>query len=487
MSKLAKAVAWFGASSVIGTVIQVAKGKFGALVLGPEGVGILGQLTNLWSLFSTISGLSFFNGIIQRVASGIRDDDQLVVARQFSTSLLFLTLFSCVTSLLGAILASPLSHLIFSDNGQRAGLVALILLSIPFGVTSQTYRSLLTGHSLVRPVVKAQVAADVLGVLVFIPLLLSYGMWGAVAAFGLLQVFKLALQVRVVALHVGRQFLLPSYRLFDWKEVRRNVTFGANGILMQVMGIGSAIMVVRLIITSSGMEAAGIYSAAWKVSALYFGAIYAAAGGYFLPMLVATKTNIELSERVNETASLYLYLLPPAVIGLVVSGREILTVLFTSEFRTAAVLMALMLPADLLRITSETKGLVYLARRKLIVYSTIYAFWAIAFLGLSFFMLKLWGLVGVAAAYLIAHALNFSIVSLLVRRDFGFTMSSRTKTAFLSGCLSCAAASVVALCVIDLPLRLGLGAAIGLAWLRFSWGDPEFRNLALKTLKRMTP
>lgn len=487
MSKLAKAVAWFGASSVIGTATQVVKGKLGAVVLGPEGVGILGQLTNLWSLFSALSGLSFFNGIIQRVASGIRDENQLVVAKQFSTSLLFLTLFACVTSLLGAVLASPISHLIFSDNGERAGLVALILLSVPFGITSQTYRSLLTGHSLVKPVVKAQVAADVLGVLAFIPLLLSFGLWGAVAAFGLLQVFKLGFQVRVVALSVGRRFLLPSYRLFEWKEVKKNVTFGANGIVMQIMSIGSALIVVRLIITSAGIDAAGIYSAAWKISTLYFAAIYAAAGGYFLPMLVATRSNIELSERINETASLYLYFLPPAIIALVVSGPEILTVLFTSEFRTAAVLIAFMLPADLLRITAETTGLVYLAKRKLLVYSTIYAVWTMAFLSLSFFMLTLWGLVGVAVAYLIAHALNFVIIGSLVRRDFGFTMSHRTKAAFFSGCLACAAASVLALCAASLSIRLGLGAAIGLAWLRFSWRDAEFRNLALKTFKKLAP
>lgn len=486
MTKLAKAVALFGASSLLGTATQVVKGKLSAVVLGSEGVGVLGQLTNLWSLFSALSGLSFFNGIIQRVAAGARDGDQVMIARQFSTSLVFLTLFSCVASLTGAALARPISHLIFNDHGGRSGLVALILLSIPFGVTAQTYRSLLTGHALVKPVVKAQVAGDVLGVIVFIPMLYGLGLWGAVAAFGLLQLFKLGFQLVTVARSVGRDFLLPDLNLFDWKEVRKNVAFGANGILMQAMSIGSALVITRLIITSAGLNAAGIYNAAWKVATLYFGAIYAAAGGYFLPMLVAAKADNELSERVNETATLYLYLLPPAIITLVVAGPELVTLLFTREFHPAAVLMALMLPADMLRITAETTGLVYLARRKLFAYSAIYAVWVTAFLCISYFMLRRWGVVGVAGAYLLAHVINFLLIGSLVRRDFGLRMAPSTRAAFYSGCLACMAASAVALGVASFPIRLLAGATIGLAWLGLSWRESGFRELASKTIQRLT-
>lgn len=485
MSRLAKAVALFGASSVIGTLTQVLKGKVAALVLGPAGVGVLGQLTNLWSLFNAISGLSLFNGIVQRIASGIRDGDQDLVTRQFATSLLFLTIFSCFATLVGVALSPWMSHLVFGDDGQRAPLVAVVLLCIPFSVTSQTYRSVMTGHALVKPVVKAQVAADLLSAITFIPLVVWLDLWGAVIGFCLLQVFKLAFQLRAVKHSLGGRFISPSFRDFRSQEIQTNLGFGANGILMAVMSVGAVLIIVRMIISVEGMEAAGLYTSAWKVATLYFGAIYAAAGGFFLPMLVAARNHNELSERVNETAGLYLIILPPAIICLLGFAPELMTLLFSNEFASSATLLALMLPADLMRVTAETMGLCFLATRKLFKYSIIYLAWVVLFLAASYAMLLQWGLNGVAFAYLGSHLLNFVIVVVLCAFTFNFGLASSVWKSLLVG---------MGLCV--LPSGLVLGEA-GLGWrvigttfmlalfLFVNWRQPEFQRIHKKIIHRL--
>lgn len=485
MSRLAKAVAMFGASSVIGTLTQVIKGKLAAVVLGPAGVGVLGQLTNLWSLFNAVSGLSLFNGVIQRIASGVKNEDQKLVTQQFGSSLLFLTIFSCFSALSGVILSSTLSHLVFGDGGQRAPLIALILLSVPFGVTSQTYRSLMSGHALIRPVVTAQVAADLMGVVSFIPLVLWKGLWGAVLGFCLLQVFKLFFQLRAVRKSLGGKFILPSFRDFRLSEVQANLGFGANGILMAIMSVGSVLIIVRMIISVESLEAAGVYSSAWKVAALYFGAIYAAAGGFFLPTLVAARNAFEMEARVNETAALYLIVLPPAIICLLGTAPELMTLLFTTEFVGSAALLALMLPADLMRVTAETMGLCFLATRRLLRYSLIYIAWVAFFLLTSYALLLEWGLLGVASAYFISHFLNFFIVIVLCRLTFGMGLHSSTWQSLWIGMGLCLVPAALVIGEASFGWRILVSSLMLLIFISLNWRKPVFKKALDKITSRL--
>lgn len=485
MSALAKAIALFGASSFVGTLTQVARGKLAAVILGPAGVGVLGQLTNLWTMVHALSGLSMFNGVVQRIAAGRRNKDDELVRSQFASSLYFLTGFSCVTAVIGASLSGLVSDAIFGDAGLRAGLVALIILSVPLGVTSQTYRSLLTGHSLVKPVVKAQVASDLAGLAVFVPLVIYSGLWGAVLSFCLLQLLKLIFQLRAVAVSVGRSFLVPDVSAFDWKEVRANAGFGVNGIVMAMMSIGCTLIVFRMIITQEGLENAGIYGAATKVATLYFGAIYAAAGGYLLPVLVSAGEGEALESRVNETSQLYLFMLPPAVVGILSLAPELMTVLFTSEFEASARLLALILPADLLRVTAETMGLTFLATRRLVRYTGIYLVWVTLFLVASHWQLSVSGLSGVAGAYAVSHLVNFLVVALMCWHAFRLKLRRATWIALLVGVASCVTMGILVWTRAELSIRLFAGSIVIVTWLAVAFRFPAFRSLFGKVMARV--
>lgn len=484
MSALARAIALFGASSFIGTLTQVARGKLAAVVLGPAGVGVLGQLTNLWTMLHALSGLSMFNGIVQRIAAGRRDGDDRVVRGQFASSLYFLTGFSCLAAICGALLSSTISGAIFGDGGERAWLVALIILSVPLGVTSQTYRSLLTGHALVKPVVRAQVASDLVGLVLFVPLVIYFGLWGAVLSFCLLQLLKLVFQLRAVTVTVGASFLVPDASAFDWKEVRANVGFGANGIVMAMMSIGCTLVVFRMIIGQEGLEAAGIYGAAMKVATLYFGAVYAAAGGYLLPVLVSAGEGSALQDKVNETSQMYLFLLPPAIVGILCLAPELMAILFTTEFSPSARLLALILPADLLRITAETMGLAFLATRRLGRYTGLYLAWVVLFLAGSYWQLSVSGLSGVAGAYAASHIVNFILVVLMCWHAFGLSVSRVTWFALGAGLSACVAMAALVWAGMDLSIRLLAGAVILALWLMAAFRVHAFRGLFGKLIAK---
>jgi len=74
VSSLGKAFAFFTGASIIGSFTQVIKGKITAVLLGTEGVGVLNQLTSLWSLFSAVASLGFYNGMLRHLAPAWADD-----------------------------------------------------------------------------------------------------------------------------------------------------------------------------------------------------------------------------------------------------------------------------------------------------------------------------------------------------------------------------------------------------------------------------
>lgn len=485
MKGMAKALAWFTSGSLFGTLTQVVKGKLGAVILGAEGVGILNQLTGAWSMVNSISGLSLFNGVIQKIAKANSDGDQNALLTQLSTSLIFLTGFSCLTSLLAIIFSPYISDLIFDDNGTRYLLVAVVMISVPFSVVAQTYSSVLKGCKLVRPIVIAQVLSDFVGLILFVVLIMKFSLLGAAAGFSALQVAKLVFQIWTIQRNAGRHLIFPRTSLFSWGAVRGNIGFGINGLVLSVLSLGTVLVVSRWIISDIGFEANGIYSVAWKVASLYFGALYAAAGGYYLPSLVECIDNSELSAKISETLNLYMFLLPPLIIGITIGGELLLTILFSREFVAAALLLALMLPGDLFRVSSETISLAFLARSKLLIYTGAYAVWASLFLLFAWILLPLMGLLGVATAYFASHLTNFLITFIVAHRLLGFKMSQPCLQALMIGLGVVILAAFVAFNFSDNLSRFSLGLILLIIWGAVSWRDKSFRMLANAAISKV--
>jgi PST family polysaccharide transporter len=243
--------------------------------------------------------------------------------------------------------------------------------------------------------------------------------------------------------------------------------------------------VSRWIIAARGLGDNGIFSVAWKVASVYFGAIYASASSFYFPSLVACRDDGDLRSRVNEAISLYFYLLPPLIIALMAAGEDLMVLLFSPEFRPAAVLLLLILPGDLFRVLAEAMGMAFLARRRLLAYTLTYVLWASAFLALSWTLLPRYALMGVAGAYLASQVISAVAVYLCARRNFSFVLAWPALRAMVVGIVAVALAAG-ALSQAPAPLwRYGQGAAVLAIWFALAWTDARFRELAAQACARL--
>ena len=474
MNALARAVSLFMTSSVIGSLTQIAKGKVAAIVLGPEGVGVLNQLVALWNMFMVGARMGFGTGITRHLATYHAEADDARFQQHFSSSFFALGVVALIAAAGGVVFASGLSNAIFADSGARADFVAVIMLAVPLAVAGQVYRSLLNGTRSVSLLARARMFADVLGMIIFALMIVPLGLFGAIIGFIALHAFYLLL-VAMAARRVAPSGAVPCLPAFRWTEVARNLRYAGNGLVTTMVQIVATLLVVRWIIVDAGLAESGLYTSALKVAAVYMGGIYAASFGFTLPTLAALRSDAEIGREMNKTVRFYLYLLPPVVTGLIVMAEPLILVLFSAEFLGAAVLLVLLLPADLFRVTADTCNLGLLAREKLAVSATLTVLWGGMYIGLSAVLLPVYGAVGAAMAYVLSQIVRLIATNVAIRLSLGVGMDRSTLLA-----LARAAAFIVPVAALaawregDLVTMVASWLLAGLIWAGLSLLDDDF-------------
>lgn len=484
-SGLGRAFALFTGASAIGSITQVIKGKFTALALGADGVGILTLLTNLWSLFSVLATLGFYNGLLRHLAPAWEAEERTQFRRHMSSNALVMMTSACVLAFLGCLASPWLSDFLFPAGTDYSNLICLILLSIPVFVAGQIYRAMLNSVRATSAVVRVRIGADVLSVIALIGLLYLLDLKGAVLGYIALHVLYLLFAIYFVRKELGPDMLVPDPGLFTKEEVRRNLGFGLNGLVAVTIGIVTSLLISRWIIAMEGPEGNGLYMMAVKVATVYLGGLSAAAGGYYFPTLSAAKDDTEMFGIMNQTWAMYMQVLPPIICVLMLSGEWLMLLLFTSEFIPAAVFLLLLLPGDLFRVSAETLGIGLLVKKKLVVSTSAYFIWAMLYLGLSAVLLPAYGLLGVAIAYLVSQAYSALQQVVIARLLLGYWPNRVALLSLLRGVLL--VAITAGLIKTGWPFAVTLaaaGVALG-AWGLMSWSDPAFRSGVKKLARRV--
>lgn len=462
-------------AAMVTMVTQIVRGKLLALMLAPSGIGVLNQLQTTTNLLTTVSGLGFFSGVIQRVAAAKADGDDAAISRQMSSATIFLVGVALLMTLAAVIWSPILSNLMFADGGARADFVVLTALGIPLTVAAQVYRALLSGLREVAALVRVRIVGDLLGLAVLAGLLIPLGLRGAVIAFVVTQAVTLSVNLWQIVRVLGVKIVSVRFREFDLVEVRANLGYGAVSLFAIVLATLSAIIPSRWIIEFFGAHDNGLYVTAMRVNAIYMGAIYATSHSYFFPTLAAAKDANDTSIETNGVLQLYMILLPPLMAGIIIFADIIIPILFSNEFLPVALLLCILLPADLLTNMSRTLSLGLLARKHLWD-SFAMNLWVPVYLVLGWFLLHAWGIVGLAWAYLGSQLFALIMAWTLVRLRFGFRF---TRVGALASVLGVALVGGVGWTVGDLGHSWsGRGVAIALVAV---WGVAIMVNRELRT------
>lgn len=416
-----KGTSVFGGVQIFQIGINLIRGKFVAMFLGPTGMGISSLFSSSGQTIQQLAGLGLNLGIVKEVAA--QKDKESFGALLTVTK--YLILF---TSLLGALacvaLAMPLSRITFGSpdySWQFMLLGAMIF----FGVAGQGYLSILQGLHAVKLISVTTITGSLAGLIVGVPLYYLWGDKGIVPAMVILSFSTLTASF----IGVKKAIKTPKVRfdrILHSPIVKKLFLMGIVLVAADVVGSGCTYTINLFIRNFGALENVGLFQAANSVTNQYSGVVFTAMMLDFFPRLSeAADDNGKIKTIVNRQIEIVALIACPLICLLILTSPLIITILLTDTFLPIVDLMrwlgvgvlikALMYPLGYIAFAKDNRKLFFWLEG---VYGNL-MYLILSCLGYYFF-----GLIGLGYSLIIDCVLCFVVYYAVNRRLYRYNLSS---------------------------------------------------------------
>ncbi len=411
-----------GGAAGINILLGMVRVKFASVLIGTTGIGLMASLTSIQGLVGTLFGLGIGSSAVREVAGAVgRQDDKAI-----GTAVRVLRRISWLTGLAGMaamMLFSPLlSQLTFGSNAYIYDIAALGLV-ILFGNIAGGQMALIQGMRRIGDIARVNIIGAIFATVAAIGFYTWLGLRGIVPALVSIAAMQLA-----ISWYFARRGPVPPVVL-GWRQtfseaggmVRLGLVFMWTGLL----SAGVSYLTVWLITEQIGLQAVGLYSAAFNLSGIFVNFVLNAMGADYYPRLTGVAHDKKAMTRmVNEQTEIGLLLAVPGLLATMALAPWIIQIFYTKEFLPAAELLQWFILGCLGRVISWPLGFVMIALGKGRMYLLIESSFYIIHMVLIALGLHLFGIVGVAIAFVLMYAGYILAVYAVSRVLIGFRWSS---------------------------------------------------------------
>ena len=431
-----KSSALIGSSSMLSVCFGIVRNKAMAVILGPAGMGLVGNFSSIMEMVRTFAGMGISNSGVRQIAEATGSGDEQRVARTVKT-LRCVALWSGTLGALALVaLCIPLAHFTFRgdieikdvlfDTRAQVGAVALLAIAVLFMDISGGQMALVQGMRRIGDLARINVLGALWGTVFSVPIVYFWGARGVVpslicvAAMGILTSWWYARKIKVAEVKMERgQFLHETKEL-----LKMGVVFMASGL----MTTGVAFLVRVIITRQINLDAAGYYQAAWGLGGFYIGYVLSAMGTDFYPRLTAAANDREECNRmVNEQTEVGMLLAGPGLIATLTFSGLLMHLFYSKQFGDAPIAVELLrwiCLGMIMRVASWPMGFVLLAKGERKLY-----FWTeflsnLLYVGFVWGGARVFGLKGVGVAFFAMYLVYWTGIYCVVRRLTGFRWSA---------------------------------------------------------------
>lgn len=419
--QILRSSALVGGAQLLTLLIGMLRTKVLALLLGPAGFGLMGTFSAIVDLVVSLAGLGLGRSGVRQIAEAAGSGD----ATRIATTVAVLRRAAAVLGVLGALalaaLAVPVSVLSFGDAGQAAALV-LLAAAVFCKVVSECQMALLQGLRRIADFARIGVLGALLGTLLAVPLV----WWLREHGVALSLVCTTAATL-LLSWWVSRRACPPQGPLERAALRRETVGLLRLGLAFMVSGLlmmGTAYVVRVILLRYQGMEAAGLFHAAWTLGGLYVGLVLQAMGADFYPRLVAAaQDDAHCNRLVDEQTQVSMLLAGAGVVATLVLAPLLLSLLYSGGFAAGAGALRWICLGMALRVLTWPAGYIIIAKGDQRLFILVELAWTVVNLALSWLLVQRWGIEGAGIAFFLSYVVHAAIVFPLVWRASGFRLS----------------------------------------------------------------
>lgn len=411
----------FGFVQIFNIIVKVGLNKVVAILLGAEGMGIIGIYNSAIQMIRTGAGL----GINQSAVRDISEANACNDNERFSRIISLTNKVIIFTALLGmgvTIFLSPyLSKWYFGDGTYTLAFIWISIV-VALNILSEGQLAILKGMRQLRALAKASIWGSLVGLVAAIPFYYFFGRGGiipslAITAFAAL--FFSNLYVRRI------EYTRTKLSVKEiWTEATPMVKMGVA--LMLVGFIGSIFdMIIAAFISNSGSLAdVGYYNAGAAIISGYFGIVITAMSTDYYPRISAVHNdNEKLTDEMNKQSETGLIMIFPLVVLFVFLSPFFIDILYSAEFYETNNYTDYAMIGTVIIVVSNCMGMILLAKQA----SNIFV-WSVLgqrtiLIAIYIFAYKQLGLTGLGLAYICTGLLHITFMTLILNHFYKIRLS----------------------------------------------------------------
>jgi PST family polysaccharide transporter len=298
----------------------------------------------------------------------------------------------------------------------------------------------------VRNLATASSVSALVGLLLLGPLVLLFGLNGALVHITLFAVVGYVVSLwarRRASRQAGVTITLLARPSLS--ATRALLSYGSANAVTRIVETASLLVVRTQIVHTLGVAQNGIYQVIFSIPAQFLTVIIGALSSYSFPLISGLQDREEITAAINTALRFTLLATTPLLAALLLFGRPVIVAFYSREFLPAADFMPVELLGDFFKMISWALGLSLLGRGHLVAFAILEVGWSAVFTAgvvSEVAQLGLWCAVG---SYLLAHVLQAGATYAYQRRFEGFRLTAANARLLVCSCL------------------LTLGAAVGAA------------------------
>ena len=397
-----------GGAQGINYLIGMVRTKLVAVLLGPSGVGLVGLYLSAVGLLGTFAGLGISSSGVREIAEAHGSGDPERMAGTLKTLRRTCWITGIFGWVLTAVISYPLSIWTF-NSPEYSWALAILGITLLFGSISGGQTALIQGSRRIGDLARLNILGVIAGTIVAVGLYWWLGKNGIVPVL----ITTSAINLSFSWWFARKIQVIPVKQSFaeTWKNSKRLIGLGLafmwSGLLTAAVGLAIRAIIVR----DFGLDANGVYQAAWGISGMFAGFILGAMGTDFYPRLTAVSNDHPTMIRiVNEQTEIGILLALPGLVGTLIFAPWVIRLFYTARFLPGAELLPWFVLGVFVTIISWPQGYIMLALGSGKWFALTETIALGVQLGLTVLFLKLVGLWGVALAYFLLHILYSIIV-----------------------------------------------------------------------------
>lgn len=402
--------------NAIATLIRMLTGmisvKVVAMIVGPAGIALIGQLNSFSTLVQAIAQGGINSGITKYVAE-YREDESLV-KKYISNALrisVICTLPVAIVLIFGCVY---ISEIIFkSDEYYYVILV--------FGFTLILYTlnhflfSILNGYKQFDDYVRISICGIILNLFFTVSLVYIFGLAGALINAVTFQsiVFFVTLWMCRKMSWMKREYFIKK---LESPIVKKYLGYSLMTLTSMILTPIVQLFLRGYVISDISATDAGIWEGMNRISSIYLSIITTAFSIYYLPRLSEIRDNKELHNEIFRCYKIIIPMLMAISICVYLLRYVVLWILFTPEFYSMESLFCWQLAGDFFKICSWMLAYIMVAKAMAKTYIETEIFFGFLYLSMSFFFLRTNGIVGLVQGYLLNYIIYMIVMVIMFRK-----------------------------------------------------------------------